>query len=60
MRKLLESKRLTKGLQQKIGIFDQEFNSPMMENQHMEKLMENTWDTYRDLEKVFADYWCKK
>ena len=60
MHKLLESKRLTKGLQQKIGIFDQEFNSPMIENWLMERLMEKRWDTYRDLEKVFADPWCKK
>ena len=42
-----------------IGTFDQAFCSKMEKDQQYSKLKQDDWDTYRDLEKVFADKFCK-
>ena len=44
----------------KVGIFDQAYCSFMKDHPYYTNLLEDPWDTYRDLEKVFADDFCKK
>ena len=44
----------------KIGTFDQAYCSLMKDHPYYTNLQEDPWDTYRDLEKVFASDFCKK
>lgn len=32
----------------------------MSKDAELERLIEEPWDTYRDLDKVFKDYFCEK
>jgi hypothetical protein len=45
--------------EKKIHIFDREFCKLMKDHKYFEKLIEDPWDTYRDLSKVHADNYCK-
>ena len=44
----------------KLGVFDQAYYSLMKDHPCYKNLLEVDWNTYSDLEKVFASDFCKK
>jgi hypothetical protein len=53
------SKPKLEQIKSKIGIFDREHCSFMNDHKYYKELVEEKWDTYRDLNKIFADPFCK-
>jgi hypothetical protein len=43
-----------------VRLFDQSHCTFMSKDAELERLIEEPWDTYRDLDKVFKDYFCEK
>lgn len=56
---LHDEERKLDALQQKVGIFDRDYNTEMSSLKYYDAIKEDPWDTYRDLTKVFADPYCK-
>ena len=46
-------------IRENILIFDREFNTEMIQSNYYKKLAVNSWDTYRDLQKVFDSQICQ-
>ena len=57
---ILDKKHGLTDLRKKVGPFDREFCSKMIDNQVLTQIKAHNFDTYRDLDKVFAHDLCKK
>ena len=58
MHELLSGEDL-EGLKSRIGIFDREYCSEMRDDKYYKDLADEPYATFRDLQKVFDDPYCK-